>query len=784
MISTSGGSSDLAKLEELKTIIRSLLIAENNSLDVTLEKLRSLYREQIDEDIPYKDFGFTSLREFLASIPDVVYFDYNKNKQLCVYHVESERSKHISELISKERKRTQPNSRRNLILSNNRIDLHVLLKILREAYAYAKLKRKSGISKMDVLGRVKNYVGHHSSYTHENLSSQLNEFTHLLTHDDDFIFFKPKSCNSYMNEAMQKKSHHNRKSDEFPVDSISDFIKDTIKTRLKLLLKKHPCGIWSNDLPKVFQQEFRWDLKYYDLGFSSIIEFVSALPHIMKLITPPNARKQLVVSAQKNSNMKNVLRYPVSKSVESTVIWGTDPIPSELSPEVSKLLIPSEFLSFDETVEQIFVTSLQSKYIDVIVSDVKNPSWFWVNLRENKRTLDKLMNELQEFYALQHLNKFRVSRLVVRPGLHVACVYAGMWHRGIIKNLRKAEKDVSILFYDFGTVYHYKLEDIYFLDKRFSTVPVQAIPCSLFNVRPTTTAKTWPYDALKQFSRRVCSKEFVARIIEVDPEHNFLSINLIDTSSEDDVEIDSWMFANDLGKPGEFSHSRCNAVFDHYLHCLILKKDDHTAPDHNAVGSPLETKGCQPNVIVEESETQQSSISMQKKLAFLKKYKERSLNSSFASNNASGTRGLDESNNLDISKTSESFSEDLGYGDSPTKSDNQTDRRDISENSQSIRRHNHSVSSSLSSSYVVSAGPSEFDSSYASTSRSNSLSCASNNNDMTPSSKISAQESVRVTVDPNSCFTDANIVDLISCQKPRLQNTLQELQQLIISSKN
>lgn len=55
-------------------------------------------------------------------------------------------------------------------------------------------------------------------------------------------------------------------------------------------------------------------------------------------------------------------------------------------------------MTFYDTVDVVKVESLctgQDEYVDVIVTEVFHPSFFWIILRENKKLLDKLMSELQ-----------------------------------------------------------------------------------------------------------------------------------------------------------------------------------------------------------------------------------------------------------------------------------------------------------------------------------------------------------------------------------------------------
>jgi hypothetical protein len=53
-------------------------------------------------------------------------------------------------------------------------------------------------------------------------------------------------------------------------------------------------------------------------------------------------------------------------------------------------------MNLDEMVDQIHVTSLAYKeYIEVDVSEIFTPSFFWIILRKNKKKLQGLMSALK-----------------------------------------------------------------------------------------------------------------------------------------------------------------------------------------------------------------------------------------------------------------------------------------------------------------------------------------------------------------------------------------------------
>lgn len=71
------------------------------------------------------------------------------------------------------------------------------------------------------------------------------------------------------------------------------------------------------------------------------------------------------------------------------------------------------------------------------------------------------------------------------------------------------------MFYDYGTLKTYAPEDVYYLHKRFSDFPAQAIPCGLYNVKPSVGDR-WKKSITDRFIDRIADSLLAATIINVD----------------------------------------------------------------------------------------------------------------------------------------------------------------------------------------------------------------------------------------------------------------------------
>lgn len=87
-------------LFEVKAVLRSILIS--SPLLINVSELEHDFEDIMGIKIPYQKFGFQSLLEFLNSIPDVLTVSGN-NKFSSVHPVSSEKSLHVSDLVSKQK---------------------------------------------------------------------------------------------------------------------------------------------------------------------------------------------------------------------------------------------------------------------------------------------------------------------------------------------------------------------------------------------------------------------------------------------------------------------------------------------------------------------------------------------------------------------------------------------------------------------------------------------------------------------------------------------------------
>lgn len=89
-----------AELKNVKAMLRSTLISVKEGVPAAV--LSRDYQSIVGEPIPYKKFGFSTLAEFIKSIPDVVKIE-SRGQDFILHAVADESTSHIKALVSKQR---------------------------------------------------------------------------------------------------------------------------------------------------------------------------------------------------------------------------------------------------------------------------------------------------------------------------------------------------------------------------------------------------------------------------------------------------------------------------------------------------------------------------------------------------------------------------------------------------------------------------------------------------------------------------------------------------------
>jgi len=162
-----------------------------------------------------------------------------------------------------------------------------------------------------------------------------------------------------------------------------------------------------------------------------------------------------------------------------------------------QLLIPEGAMTqFDKFEVEHIPVYLPGKSFDACVSDIVNPSDFYIQLNGNKKVLFKIMVNLNQFYNLKSSEKYKIME--IEPGivgLPCAALYFDEerrknegWHRAIITGIYDFDT-VEIFYVDYGTNSRVLLNHCRFLDKKFAHEKAQAINVKCGGIKPKETMK-------------------------------------------------------------------------------------------------------------------------------------------------------------------------------------------------------------------------------------------------------------------------------------------------------
>ncbi|XP_043253789.1 protein dopey homolog PFC0245c-like [Colletes gigas] len=402
-----------------------------------------------------------------------------------------------------------------------------------------------------------------SKYQHEVAEYKTLEYTPIVQSDqnnldtahgyNDNVELEIHRESNNPEKSIHKEPDKENSSDNENVDFI---VNRRVQFRLEKLIQNNPDGIWCADLPQKYLEEYKFSLNYAEYGFNSVREFASHLSNIFHCVQPYKTGDFMLYYAKREiPSIKSQRTQKVDNLAQLHYIYESDndveALPSSLSLDTCKKIIPDGIVTIGETVGQLDVVELanaETPYIEINVVEVFTPSFFWIQLRKKEKVFKTFMNDLHDFYTKNH-EKYVMPPVLLEKGLNCVCMYNEIWHRGIIKKVNP-NLDVTVMFYDYGTLKTYPPEKIHYLHRMFSIIPAQAIPCGLVNTKPYIGSK-WSASATHHFALRTSQIPLIATIATIDTEDNSMLVNLTDTSEEEDVHINDWLVEKKLARHGK-----------------------------------------------------------------------------------------------------------------------------------------------------------------------------------------------------------------------------------------
>ncbi|XP_077463012.1 tudor domain-containing protein 5 isoform X2 [Stigmatopora argus] len=196
----------------------------------------------------------------------------------------------------------------------------------------------------------------------------------------------------------------------------------------------------------------------------------------------------------------------------------------------------------------------------VRVVHVESPALFYIAFIEGweTRTFENMKVEMRECYSSPDVSeRYRLPKEFVRRGQVCCASSKGMlFSRGVIHQVI-SPTSVEVYHVDFGMVTTVHTAHLMFLKAYFNILPAQAVPSSLFGIKPTSG--TWTSEAISSFVSLCCNHSLMAGVVCY--AGDVLLLYLSDTHTEEDIFIHRVLINQDYGEA--CSPSASKVMCDH-----------------------------------------------------------------------------------------------------------------------------------------------------------------------------------------------------------------------------
>ena len=484
-------------MDELKKIIRALLISTKNGLTVT--ELCSEYTAITSKAIPYKELGFFSIVELLKDIPDVVRPIFLSGGVMLLKGIADDSTAHINDMV----RRQKSVGRRNTKIIVNQVAKPVKLvvpdyvrnKLLKLIQNYPK-----GVSFQNFEDAYKRSYGRKIDYNAIGFAS----VKAVLVRCTDIIKIKglylypvhqtiPSNSNRSFTFASLKSAQKKTIADNI---TLPQSLKMEIHT---LLLKYSKFGLSASKFIFEYQNAYKKSFNLHSSGFHSIVELMSKIPELVSIERP-------------QSGGDWVLRAALSDEKLPPIVTETaKPIPPSTN-----------------------VGTVTSVYISYIIS----PSSFWYQEERYVNDLEELMEKVNKFFNSE--KSYLFTSLDFKVGQFCCALYEEdkRWYRAIIKAVLSKEL-VKVHYIDYGNESVVKMSSLRFMLQEFYSLPQQAQHGKIANVIPE--GDIWSEVAIKEFFTLTQDQQLNAKLVKID------RVNSLELSLYNDLTVDIGQMLSNKG---------------------------------------------------------------------------------------------------------------------------------------------------------------------------------------------------------------------------------------------
>ncbi|XP_061720449.1 tudor domain-containing protein 5-like [Cydia pomonella] len=322
-----------------------------------------------------------------------------------------------------------------------------------------------------------------------------------------------------------------------------------LQAEILRLVARRPEGLWCSELLRLYEEEYGHELNFARFRYPSVSACACAVEGLSAqraadgnwLLTvqggqTPGPRRAPALRLRRAARDASL---GASRRSSRTLLDADDALPGiDYDPDV----FPSDCLSFLESIPAGSLAGVApGDMLPVVVAEVYSPSHLWLQrLGPEHDLMQEHMDQMTEYYTKGEGVERVLAAGARRPGQYCSSVFEGDWHRSLIVQVVDSDT-VKVRHVDYGTVDTVAASSLRPLRRQWASPGAQAVRARLAGLRPAAASRRWPRAAAAHCLQLVRERRLVANVVAADHEESILEVFLIDTSTDEDVNISEQM---------------------------------------------------------------------------------------------------------------------------------------------------------------------------------------------------------------------------------------------------
>uniref|UniRef100_A0A1A9X252 HTH OST-type domain-containing protein n=1 Tax=Glossina brevipalpis TaxID=37001 RepID=A0A1A9X252_9MUSC len=535
-------------LSEVKLILKSLVISCYES--ITVDKLNCDFKDVEGKNIPFHQFGYQALEDFLLSIPDTVTV-VGRGPKAIVYNVITDKSKHVHDMVRKQRK---PRKYSNLTASQRNVIMHsfswsaINRPEIRETPRRTPFDRNEQSSSLQNNRRNAPLDGNKQSSSLQN-----NRRNAPLDGNKQSSSLQNNRRNAPVRKQVDEtdtatdgiKDGTKKSSDRFlspiPAQARKRVDDNTNATHVNINNSETPFSI-----PTTTQNRQQKEISpsksvciYNDSNeIQNNMKEIKPTPNLLSMfkeLADMENTNEISLNGKQTTKMYVKVIENISCNILDLLKDLDKPVPNCASYDLTICSdFPKDLIPFGNKIPAIELPKnhLAGSRLEIYIAQVHSPFKFWFQMKQNGDTLNTLMYQIGRWYKILEPDDMRIPLNCLKPGQVCAAPYTDLWHRAKIIGHPVGNK-IKVCSVDYGTVFEVDIVKIKYLTEHFCRLPAQALRGSLSYIKPRQLH--WTCEAVNNFLGFVTETMVFAKISEINVEQNICYLVICNTCENDVV---------------------------------------------------------------------------------------------------------------------------------------------------------------------------------------------------------------------------------------------------------